>query len=54
NSGGTATYGKIAAARALRLSVILLRRPTLPAVPTVETVEEALRWLDHALALRGV
>src|SRR6516165_3147711 len=51
NSGGTATYGKIAAARALRLSVILLRRPTLPAVPTVETVEEALTWLDHALAL---
>jgi precorrin-6A/cobalt-precorrin-6A reductase len=54
NSGGTATYGKIAAARALRLPVILLRRPALPAVPTVETVEEALRWLDHALMLRGV
>ena len=54
NSGGTATYGKIAAARALGLPVILLRRPALPAVPTVESVEEALRWLDHALILRGV
>jgi precorrin-6A/cobalt-precorrin-6A reductase len=54
NSGGTATYGKIAAARALGLSVILLRRPALPEVPTVETIEDALTWLDHALALRGV
>jgi precorrin-6A/cobalt-precorrin-6A reductase len=54
NSGGTATYGKIAAARALGLPVILLRRPALPTVPTVETIEDALTWLDHALALRGV
>src|SRR5713226_8424936 len=54
NSGGTATYGKIAAARALGLPVILPRRPPLPTVPTVETIEEALTWLDHALALRGV
>ena len=54
NSGGTATYGKIAAARALGLPVIMLRRPALPEVPTVETIEDALTWLDHALALRGV
>jgi precorrin-6A/cobalt-precorrin-6A reductase len=54
NSGGTATYGKIAAARALGLPVILLRRPALPDVPTVETIEDAVTWLDHALALRGV
>jgi precorrin-6A/cobalt-precorrin-6A reductase len=54
NSGGTATYGKIAAARALGLPVILVRRPALPEVPTVETIEEALTWLDHALMLRGV
>jgi len=53
NSGGTATYGKIAAARALGLSVILLRRPALPKIPTVETVEEAVIWLDHARALRA-
>jgi precorrin-6A/cobalt-precorrin-6A reductase len=57
NSGGTATYGKIAAARALGLTVILLRRPALPEAPTVETVEDAMTWLDHARALpseRGV
>jgi precorrin-6A/cobalt-precorrin-6A reductase len=54
NSGGTATYGKIAAARVLGLPVILLRRPPLPEVPTVETIEDAVAWLDHALALRGV
>jgi precorrin-6A/cobalt-precorrin-6A reductase len=54
NSGGTAPYGKMAAARVLGLPVILLRRPALPDVPTVETVEDAAMWLDHALALRGV
>ena len=37
NSGGEATYGKIAAARALGLQVVMLRRPTLPAAPAVET-----------------
>jgi precorrin-6A/cobalt-precorrin-6A reductase len=57
NSGGEATYGKIAAARALRIAVILLRRPPLPEAPSVESVEEAIAWLDHALtsaAVRGV
>ena len=54
NSGGAATYGKIAAARALGVPVVLLRRPSLPEVPAVGTVEEAVAWLDHASALRGV
>jgi precorrin-6A/cobalt-precorrin-6A reductase len=56
NSGGAATYGKIAAARALRLPVILLRRPALPGAPAVETVEAAVAWLDHtpALVARGL
>jgi precorrin-6A/cobalt-precorrin-6A reductase len=57
NSGGDATYGKIAAARALGVEVIMLRRPPAPAAPSVETVEEAIGWLDHALtsaAARGV
>jgi precorrin-6A/cobalt-precorrin-6A reductase len=57
NSGGTATHGKIAAARALGIDVIMLRRPPAPAAPTVETVEDAVAWLDHALtsaATRGV
>jgi len=54
NSGGTATYGKIAAARALGLPIMLLRRPAFPEVPTVGTVEEAMTWLSHAVVLRGV
>ncbi len=49
NSGGAATYGKIAAARALGIGVIMLRRPPAPAAPAVETIEDALAWLDHAL-----
>lgn len=57
NSGGDATYGKIAAARALHLPVIMLKRPALPEVESVETVDDALAWLDHAVtsaASRGV
>jgi len=57
NSGGAASYGKIAAARTLGLPVIVLRRPALPDVEAVQTVEDAVAWLDHALALataRGV
>lgn len=47
NSGGNATYGKIAAARALGIGVIMLRRPALPEVPAVEAVQDAVAWLDH-------
>jgi precorrin-6A/cobalt-precorrin-6A reductase len=57
NSGGSAAYGKIAAARALGLEVILLRRPAMSAAPAVETIEAAIAWLDHAItstAARGV
>ncbi len=58
NSGGNATYGKIAAARSLALPVVMLRRPPPPPdVPTVETVEQAIALLDHTLArdaARGV
>jgi precorrin-6A/cobalt-precorrin-6A reductase len=50
NSGGAATYGKIAAARALGLPVIMPRRPVLPQVPAVERVGDAVAWVDHALA----
>jgi precorrin-6A/cobalt-precorrin-6A reductase len=57
NSGGGAAYGKIAAARALGVNVILLRRPPAADGPAVETVEDAIAWLDHALTsatARGV
>ncbi len=57
NSGGDATYGKIEAARTLRLPVVMLKRPVLPDVPSVATVEEVVAWLDHAMTpstARGV
>jgi precorrin-6A/cobalt-precorrin-6A reductase len=57
NSGGNAAYGKIAAARALGIEVIMLCRPPAPDAPSVSIVEDALAWLDHALtstAARGV
>ncbi len=57
NSGGEATYGKIAAARALGIEAVMLRRPAALDAPAVETIDEALAWLDHAVtsaAARGV
>jgi precorrin-6A/cobalt-precorrin-6A reductase len=48
NSGGAAAYGKIAAARALGIAVVFLRRPALPEVPAVERVADAVAWLGHA------
>jgi precorrin-6A/cobalt-precorrin-6A reductase len=50
NSGGNASYGKIAAARTLGIEVILIRRPLLPAVGTVETVADAVAAVDHWLS----
>ncbi|ANT52423.1 cobalt-precorrin-6A reductase [Mesorhizobium amorphae] len=49
NSGGEATYGKIAAARALGIEVIMVRRPALPDVPSAETVEALADMVDHFL-----
>lgn len=54
NSGGEATYGKIAAARALGIEVVMVRRPLLPDVPAAETVEALAAivdrfWVDHFL-----
>lgn len=45
NSGGTATYAKIAAARALGLPVIMVRRPPAPQGEQVATVEAAVEWV---------
>ncbi|MFD1327726.1 cobalt-precorrin-6A reductase [Mycoplana ramosa] len=57
NSGGEATYAKIAAARALGLPVILVDRGRQGRVPMAQTVEEALRLIDHVASAgrkRGV
>lgn len=46
NSGGTATYPKLVAARELRIPVVMVDRPDpVPDRSRVETVEEALDWL---------
>ena len=49
NSGGNATYDKIAAAREFGIAVILLRRPILPQVPAAGSVAELLDRIDHWL-----
>lgn len=46
DSGGAMTAAKLAAARALGIPVVLVRRPPAPAgVPQVPTVEDALAWV---------
>jgi precorrin-6A/cobalt-precorrin-6A reductase len=46
-SGGDATYAKLAAARLLGLPVLMVRRPPPPPGPIVESVAEALAWLER-------
>ena len=48
NSGGAASYGKIAAARALGLPVVMIRRPVLPEVPSFQTVKALAAHVDQA------
>ena len=48
NSGGAGAAAKLEAARALSLPVIMVERPDLPEAPSVETVAEALAWLERA------
>ena len=45
NSGGPAAYAKLAAARALGIPVLLIRRPPLPDVPAVASADEVVAWL---------
>ena len=51
NSGGDATYGKLAAARALNLPVVMVQRRHARAGNAVGTVDEAIRAIDHAAGL---
>jgi precorrin-6A/cobalt-precorrin-6A reductase len=51
SSGGSATYGKIAAARKRGLPVVLIRQPEpMDGVATVWTAVEAVRWAEAVLA----
>jgi precorrin-6A/cobalt-precorrin-6A reductase len=53
NAGGTATYAKIEAARALGLPVVMIARPHKAAGVVLADVEAGVAWL-HGLAPRGV
>jgi len=53
NSGGSATYAKIEAARALGLPVVMIARPHKPTGIAMTDVEACVAWL-HGLAPRGV
>ncbi len=50
NSGGSATYGKIEAARRLGIEVIMVERRKPANVPAVDTCDEALDRIAHWLA----
>jgi precorrin-6A/cobalt-precorrin-6A reductase len=45
NSGGDATYAKIAAARALQIPVVMVQRPVMPIGETVADVDGAIAWV---------
>jgi precorrin-6A/cobalt-precorrin-6A reductase len=50
NSGGSATYPKIAAARRLNLPVVMIARPEKPSGVALDGPQSALRWLETQLA----
>ncbi len=55
NSGGSATAGKLAAARMLGVPVVMVARPPQAGGPSVADAAQALAWLRHqAATLRGV
>ncbi len=45
NSGGSATYAKIIAARELGIPVVMVQRPVMPAGTQVPDAETAMAWL---------
>lgn len=47
NSGGSATYAKIEAARELGIEVVMFRRPLLPDVPGAESIDALVQLALH-------
>ncbi|MDX2255279.1 MAG: cobalt-precorrin-6A reductase, partial [Pseudanabaenaceae cyanobacterium bins.39] len=55
NSGGTATYAKIIAARELGIPIIMVQRPALPdAVAQLTSIDQAIAWLTGLQQLTKV
>jgi precorrin-6A/cobalt-precorrin-6A reductase len=46
NSGGEATYAKIAAARNLDVPVVMVQRPVAPPAPQTTRLDEVLAWIE--------
>lgn len=44
NAGGARSKSKLVAARKLGIPVLMIRRPPVPDVPQVTTIEEAISW----------
>ncbi|MFM7363143.1 MAG: cobalt-precorrin-6A reductase [Cuspidothrix sp.] len=49
NSGGSATYPKIIAARKLEIKVVMVKRPPVPPGEQVADVDAAVQWLLNKL-----
>jgi precorrin-6A/cobalt-precorrin-6A reductase len=49
NSGGSATYAKILAARELGLPVVMIQRPPAPVADRAITLDQAIEWLQQQL-----
>ena len=45
NSGGSATYAKIEAARALKIEVVIVRRPAAPEAETLFDLDAVMAWI---------
>ena len=46
NSGGDATYAKIAAARTLGLPVVMVQRPSVPSGESASDLDSTLSWIE--------
>ncbi|AHM04508.1 Cobalt-precorrin-6x reductase [Roseibacterium elongatum DSM 19469] len=54
NAGGSGAYAKIAAARALRLPVLMIDRPVPPTRREVHSIKAVFDWLAHSGTDLGV
>ncbi|MBK0328202.1 cobalt-precorrin-6A reductase [Rhodobacteraceae bacterium F11138] len=54
NSGGDGARAKIDAARRLKLPVVMIDRPVVPARRELSSPDQVLGWLDHCDTDRGV
>jgi precorrin-6A/cobalt-precorrin-6A reductase len=54
NSGGSATYSKIEAARQLRIEVIIIDRPVKHTIPTFSDLDALLESLSRTLEQRSI